>query len=78
MASVTLTGFKNYEEALAFAEWFGYADNEVFTPESNFSVEASIATARIETDNVDVSVVTHDIEIPLAKFGNTSIFDEDF
>ena len=61
MARVILDGFRNYEEALAFAEWFGYNGVEVDTADSNYLVEGVMTSARVETGDVEVDTISHTI-----------------
>lgn len=55
MATVILDGFKDYEEALAFAEWFGY--ESIVKNESVETVELQIHSdlevAAVEDSDTD-------------------------
>jgi len=78
MASVILNGFKDLEQAQAFAEWFGYSYTEVFTPTAAFTVEAELGEKE-HTNLVEMDVITReldDISMPVNSLA--SIFEDDF
>lgn len=80
MARVILDGFRDYEEALAFAEWFGYSGVNVDIPGTSFVVESDIAAARIETGDVELNVTVHDIAYKDSDFApatDFNIFDDE-
>lgn len=80
MARVILDGFRDYEEALAFAEWFGYTGIEVDTTSKSFVLESDLVSARIETGDVELDITTHDAvyqESDIAPDTDFNIFDDE-
>ena len=57
MARVILDGVKDYEEALAFAEWFGYSSVEL----NDSVIEADLISSRVETGDVEMEVTVHSL-----------------
>lgn len=74
MARVILDGFKNYDEALAFAEWFGYSSVEL----NDAIIEADLVSCRLETGDVEMEVTLHSLGTKDSDFIDQEEFKLDF